>query len=60
MAYIADQLQCNPNSQLDNKSLDALTQYVKGIKVDFMIPNQPNTKRSFKVVGLLGTANNFQ
>lgn len=44
---------------MDNKSLNVLLFYVKGLKIDFMIPNQPNTKRSYKVVGLLDTAVKF-
>jgi len=59
VAYITDELKCNLNSQLDNRSLNALESYVKGLKVDFVIPNQPNSKRSFKVVGLLDTAERF-
>lgn len=54
-----DEFRCNLNSALDMRSTNALSAYVKGLKVDFIVPNMPNTKRSYKVVGLLDTAANF-
>lgn len=57
--YITNELGCRLNVELDNKSLNTLGAYVKGLKVDFMVPNAPNTKRSFKVNGLLDTASKF-
>lgn len=44
---------------MDYRGLNLLSSYVKGLKVDFMIPKQPNTKRSYKVVGLLDSADKF-
>lgn len=44
---------------MDNRGLNSLGTYVKGLKVDFLIPGQPNTKRSYKVAGLLDTAAKF-
>jgi len=53
-------MRCDLNSEMDNRSYNTLSNYVKGLKIDFMVPNQPNTKRSYKVVGLLDSANKFQ
>lgn len=58
--YITNDMRCDPNSELDRYQFNTLLNYVKGLKIDFMIPNQPNTKRSYKVVGLLDTANKFK
>ncbi|CAH1737621.1 unnamed protein product [Aphis gossypii] len=58
--YISNELGCDLNSPMDNWSFNALSTYVKGLKIDFMVPNQPNTKRSYKVVGLLDTAAKFR
>lgn len=44
---------------MDYRSLNNLSSYVKGLKVDFVIPNQPNTRRSFKVNNLFDTAVKF-
>lgn len=49
----------NPYSEMDSRNLAALSNYIKGLKVDFLVPNQPNTKRSYKVIGLLESAANF-
>jgi len=57
--YIANEMRCSLDSEMDNRNLNALSSYVKGLKVDFMIPNQPNTKRTYKVNGLLENAANF-
>lgn len=57
--YIKNELTADPKQPLDQRALNTLESYVKGLKVDFQIPNQPNTKRSFKVVNLLDTAANF-
>lgn len=58
--YISNELGCDLNSPMDNWSFNTLSTYVKGLKIDFMVPNQPNTKRSYKVVGLLDTAAKFK
>jgi len=36
-----------------NKNYNALSSYVKRLKIYFDIPNQPNTKHAYRVVGLL-------
>jgi len=59
--YIFNELQCNDlTREMDMRSFNTLSTYVKGLKIDFMVPNQPNTKRSYKVVGLLDTAAKFR
>nr|QEI10611.1 argonaute 2 X2 [Myzus persicae] len=58
--FIAKELNCDINVEMDQRSYNALSNYVKGLKIDFMVPNQPNTKRSYKVVGLLDTASRFR
>lgn len=58
--YIKNELNCDPKSEMDQRSFNALSTYVKGLKIDFIVPNQPNTKRSYKVVGLLDTASRFR
>lgn len=58
-SYISEDMRCNLNAEMDRRDINTLTSYVKGLKVDFLVPNQPNTKRSFKVVGLLGTASKY-
>jgi len=58
--YITNELQCDPTKEMDMWKFNALSTYVKGLKIDFMVPNQPNTKRSYKVVGLLDTAAKFR
>jgi eukaryotic translation initiation factor 2C len=58
--FITNELNCNINSELDQRAYSALSSYVKGLKIDFMVPNQPNTKRSYKVVGLLDNATRFR
>lgn len=58
-SFIQKELDCSLESELDPRTLNALSNYVKGLKVDFLVPNQPNTKRSYKVVGLLDTASKF-
>lgn len=57
--YIKNDLRCSLDSEMDRYSSNTLATYVKGLKVDFMVPNQPNTKRSYRVVGLLDSAANF-
>jgi len=46
----------NPCFEMDYWNMNVLTNYIKGLKVDFLVPNQPNTKRSYKVLGLLESA----
>ncbi|VVC24908.1 Hypothetical protein CINCED_3A021441 [Cinara cedri] len=58
-SYINNELNCSLDTELDYRSLNTLASYVKGLKIDFMVPNQPNTKRSYKVVGLLESASKF-
>ncbi|XP_026820735.1 protein argonaute-2-like [Rhopalosiphum maidis] len=58
--YITIELQCDLTKEMDMRSFNTLSTYVKGLKIDFMVPNQPNTKRSYKVVGLLDTAAKFR
>lgn len=58
--YITNELNCDLNSEMYPDSQNKLSSYVKGLKVDFMVPNQPNTKRTYKVVGLLDTATKFK
>ncbi|VVC37415.1 Argonaute linker 2 domain,Ribonuclease H-like domain,PAZ domain,Piwi domain,Argonaute, linker 1 [Cinara cedri] len=58
-SYIENELHRGLNTELDYRSRNTLANYVKGLKIDFMIPNQPNTKRSFKVIGLLENASKF-
>lgn len=57
--YIQNELNCSLGTELDFKTRNVLSNYIKGLKVDFMIPNQPNSKRTFKVVGLLDSATKF-
>ncbi|XP_050439319.1 protein argonaute-2-like [Adelges cooleyi] len=57
--YIYKDLQLNLNSEMDNKSLSNLTSYVKGLKVDFQIPNQLNTRRTYRVNNLFESATKF-
>lgn len=57
--YISNEMRCDLNREMDNRALNDLSNYVKGLKVDFLIPNQPNSKRSYKVAGLLDTAAKF-
>ncbi|XP_050538341.1 protein argonaute-2-like isoform X4 [Daktulosphaira vitifoliae] len=57
--YIYYDLKCNLNTEMDSRNLKNLASYVKGLKVDFLIPNQPNTRRSFKVNNLFDTAAKF-
>lgn len=58
--FITNELNSNLNSEMDQKNYNALASYVKGLKIDFTVPNQPNTKRSYKVVGLLDSASRFR
>jgi hypothetical protein len=57
--YIRNDLRYSLDSEMDRYGLNSLATYVKGLKVDFMIPNQPNTKRSYRVVGLFDSAAKF-
>ncbi|CAH1731499.1 unnamed protein product [Aphis gossypii] len=59
ISYITNDLQVNPNSEMDLKNIFKLLNYVKGLKVEFMIPMQPSTKRVFKVVDILDSASKF-
>ncbi|XP_016662198.1 protein argonaute-2 isoform X1 [Acyrthosiphon pisum] len=58
--FITNEMNCDLNSEMDQRSYNTLASYVKGLKIDFTVPNQPNTKRSYKVVGLLDTASRFR
>lgn len=56
---MTSELRCNLNAELDPKTQICLLSYVKGLKVDVILPNLPNARRSYKVVGLLDSAANF-
>jgi len=56
ITYIKSELRCDLNSEMDHKNINKLLCYIKGLKVEFMIPMQIHTKRIFKVVGLLDSA----
>jgi len=58
--FITNEMNCDLTSEMDQRNYSTLANYVKGLKIDFMVPNQPNTKRSYKVVGLLDTASRFR
>lgn len=58
--YISEDLCVNLNSVMDVKTATTLLASVKGIKVIFLVPNLPCTKRTFKVVGFLDNAANFK
>lgn len=57
--YIAVDLCCDLNVEMNQTNITKLANYVKGLKVNFEIPNQPNTKRIYRVNGLLSTALKF-
>lgn len=57
--YIKSDLRCSLDSEMDRYGLSSLAAYVKGLKIDFMIPNVPITKRSYRVVGVFDCANKF-
>ncbi|XP_050530868.1 protein argonaute-2-like isoform X2 [Daktulosphaira vitifoliae] len=57
--YIKNCLKCDLKADMDSKNLNILLCYLKGLKVDFQIPNQPNSKRSFKVIKLFESAAKF-
>lgn len=59
ISYITNDLQLNPNSEMDHKNINRLLNYVKGLKIEFMVPMQPSTKRVFKVIDLLDSASKF-
>ncbi|VVC34538.1 Piwi domain,Ribonuclease H-like domain,PAZ domain,Protein argonaute, N-terminal [Cinara cedri] len=58
--YIKRQLKCRLDTELDYISQHRLTKYIKGFKVVFQIPNKPDTKRIFRVHGLLDSAAKFE
>lgn len=58
--FIRNEMNYDLNAEMDQRGFNTLLNYVKGLKIDFMVPNQPNTKRSYKVVGLLDTAARFK
>lgn len=58
--YIKNEMCCDLQSEMDIKSLNSLGMYVTGLKVNFMLPDQPNSKRRYKVVGLLDSPNKFR
>lgn len=57
--YITNELNSDLHNELDHKANQCLAAYVKGLKVDVTLPNVPNLRRSYKVVGLLDTAAKF-
>jgi len=58
-SYIQNDMRCNLNDEMNAWQINTLTTYIKGLKIEFLIPNQPNTKRTYKVVGLLDSAEKF-
>jgi hypothetical protein len=59
--YITNELKCTDlTKEMNMRDFNTLSTYVKGLKIDFMVPNLPNTKRSYKVIGLLDTAAKFR
>ncbi|VVC41898.1 Argonaute linker 2 domain,Ribonuclease H-like domain,PAZ domain,Piwi domain,Argonaute, linker 1 [Cinara cedri] len=58
-SYIQNDLNCSLDTELDFISQNTLANYVKGLKVRFMIPNKPNTQRAYKVNGLFESASKF-
>lgn len=59
LKFINEDLGCNLNSEMDQRNFNILSNYVQGLKIVYMIPNQPNSKRTFKAVGLLESATKF-
>lgn len=57
--YIKNELGCDINEPLSSEKKEALLSFILGLKVNYMIPNQPNSKRIHKIVGLFDTATNF-
>ncbi|XP_015373488.1 PREDICTED: protein argonaute 10-like [Diuraphis noxia] len=57
--YIAVDLCCDLYVAMNQANINKLENYVKGLKVNFEIPNQPNTKRIYRVNGLLSSASTF-
>ncbi|XP_050438585.1 protein argonaute-3-like isoform X2 [Adelges cooleyi] len=57
--YIYYNLQCNLNSQMDDSKLISLESYVKGLKIDFQLPDQIHSRRRYKVHKLFESANKF-
>lgn len=59
LQYIQDVMRCDVKSELQQSDLNKLSNYIVGLKIAFQIPKRPNTKRSYRVVGLLDSAENF-
>ncbi|XP_027849145.2 protein argonaute-2-like isoform X2 [Aphis gossypii] len=59
ISYITNDLRCDPKTEMDSQNINTLLNYVKGLKVEFMVPMQPNTKRLHKVVGIFDSASKF-
>jgi len=59
ISYITNDLHCDPKTEMDSQNINTLLNYVKGLKVEFMVPMQPNTKRLHKVVGIFDSASKF-
>ncbi|KAF0756787.1 protein argonaute-2-like, partial [Aphis craccivora] len=59
ISYITNDLRCDPKTEMDSQNIKTLLDYVKGLKVEFMVPMQPNTKRLHKVVGIFDSASKF-
>lgn len=57
--YIEKNLGCDLNSEMDPGKFNILSNYVKGLKIDYVIPNERNSKRIFKANGLLESAAEF-
>jgi len=57
--YIAVELNSDLNVEMNQKSIIKLANYIEGLKVVFKVPNLPNTKRVYRVNGLLSSALKF-
>lgn len=58
-SYIENDLKCRLDTELDYGSKNKLSNYIKGLKVEYSIPNRPSSKRILKVAGLLDSAAKF-
>lgn len=46
------------DKELDNWQKESLQKYIGGLKVEYEIPNQPDSKRTYKVNRVLGSSIN--
>lgn len=52
VTYISNTLKCNLTSKMDEISKFKLSNYTNGLKITYMIPDQPHTLREFKLIGI--------